>query len=157
MKNKILISTLAAAVVAGGLIAPQTYAADNSVAPPARGQFLQRIAQRLDLTDDQKSQIKTILAGEKDNLQPLLAALHNARKNLRAAIRADDADEASVRAESAKVASAEADMAVERMKLYGKIAPILTDEQRRKIAGFEQRLDRKVGGAVGRGSERSDD
>jgi len=150
MKNKILISTLAAAVVAGGLIAPQTYAADNSVAPPARGQFLQRIAQRLDLTDDQKSQIKTILAGEKDNLQPLLAALHNARKNLRAAIRADDADEASVRAESAKVASAEADMAVERMKLYGKIAPVLTDEQRRKLADLQQRVDEFADNVIAR-------
>jgi hypothetical protein len=50
----------------------------------------------------------------------------------------------------------EADLAVERMKLYGKIAPILTDQQRRKIADFEQRFDNVVGGAIARMDERSD-
>jgi Spy/CpxP family protein refolding chaperone len=72
------------------------------------------------------------------------------------AIHANDANEAAVRAASAKVASVEADWAVERMKLYGKIAPILTDQQRRKIAGFERRADNFAGGAIARLGERSD-
>ena len=55
-----------------------------------------------------------------------------------------------------KVASVEAGWAVERMKLYGKIAPILTDQQRRKIAGFERRADNFAGGAIARLGERSD-
>ena len=32
-------------------------------------------------------------------------------------------------------------MAVERMKLYGKIAPILTDVQRQQLAKLQQRAD----------------
>ena len=131
--NKWLPLTLAAALNLGGPTTTPSLAADTSA--PAHGRFFQRIAQRLNLTDDQKAQIKTVLRSEKDTRRPLLEQLHSSRQNLRAAIRASDANETTVRAEAAKVAAAEADLAVERMKIYGKIAPILTDEQRRQIAG----------------------
>ena len=39
----------------------------------------------------------------------------------------------------AKAASADVDLAVERMKLYGKIAPVLTDAQREQPADPQQR------------------
>ncbi len=156
---KLLTIATAAAIIVGGLTSATAQNANESAtgAGPGRGRILQRIAKKLNLTDDQRSQVKTVLVADKDTLKSLFGQLHDARTNLRAAIHASDANESAVRAASAKVAGVEADLAVERMKLYGKIAPILTDEQRRKIAGFEQRLDRKVGGAVGRGSERSDD
>ena len=137
--NKWLPLTLAAVLNLGGLTTTPSLAADTSA--PAHGRFFQRIAQRLNLTDDQKAQVKTVLRSEKDTLKPLLQQLHSSRQNLRAAIRASDANETTVRAAAAKVAAAEADLAVERMKIYGKIAPILTDEQRRQISEFEQRAD----------------
>jgi periplasmic protein CpxP/Spy len=141
--NKVLILATAAAIVVGGLITTRSLAADDTTpaSTPLRGQLLKRIAEKLNLTDDQKSQIKTILSGEKTTLQTLLAQLHDARKNMRTAIQGADANETSVRAASAKVAAVEADLAVERMKLYGKIAPVLTDEQRQKISDFTQRAD----------------
>jgi hypothetical protein len=43
------------------------------------------------------------------------------------------------------------------MKIYGKIAPILTDEQRRQIADFEQRTDDVVDGVIARVGERLGD
>lgn len=143
MKNKILLCSLAAALVVGGFTVPRTFAAEKSGGAPAplRGKILQRLADRLELTADQRSQIKSILEGERENLKPLLIALHDARTNLRAAIHAAEANETSVRAASAKVASAEADLAVERLKISGKIAPILTAEQRQKISEFEARVD----------------
>jgi Spy/CpxP family protein refolding chaperone len=141
MKKKILICTLAAALAACGFTVTKTFAADNAATAPAPGRILQRLADKLNLTDDQRTQIKAAFAGEKDTLAPLLEAVHDARKNLRTAIRASDANEASVRAASARVAAAEADLAVERMKLYGKIAPILTDAQRQQLAGLQQRAD----------------
>jgi Spy/CpxP family protein refolding chaperone len=144
MKNKILICALTAAILAGGFTALKTYAAGDSNASattPARGKILQRIAEKLNLTDDQKSEIKTILIGEKDNLQPLVAAVHQSRVGLRTAIRANDATETSVRTASAKVASSEADLAVERMKIYAKIAPVLTDAQRKQLADMQARAD----------------
>ena len=159
MKNKILLGTLAAALVAGGFTATKTLAAEKSGGTPApmRGKILQRLADRLELTADQRSQIKTILAGEQDNLKPLLTSLHDARTNLRAAIHASDANETSVRAASAKVASAEADLAVERLKISGKIAPILTADQRQKISELEARVDEFASHALARLGEGRDE
>jgi Spy/CpxP family protein refolding chaperone len=71
----------------------------------------------------------------------LLGQLRAARANLRAAIQAGDANETSVRAAAAQVAVVEADLAVERMKIYGKIAPILTNEQRQQISDLRRRAD----------------
>jgi protein CpxP len=155
---KLLTLATAAAIIAGGLTSAPAQGTNDSAAGtrPGRGQILQRIAKKLNLTDDQKSQIKAVLSADKDTLKSLFGQLHGARKNLRAAIHASDANETAVRAASAKVAGVQADLAVERMKLYGKIAPILTDQQRRKIAGFEQRLDNAVGGATARKDERPD-
>jgi Spy/CpxP family protein refolding chaperone len=142
MKNTILICTLAAAILAGGFTAVTRAAGDSSTSAAApRGKILQRIAEKLNLTDDQKSQIKTIFSDERDALQPLIAAVHQARVGLRTAIRADGATEATVRAASAKVAGAESDLAVERMKIYAKIAPILTDAQRKQLADMQANAD----------------
>ena len=138
--NKWIPLTLAAVLNLGGLTTTPALAADTSA--PTHGRFFQRVAQRLNLTDDQKKQIQTVLRSEKDTLKPMLAQLRTARQNLRATIQAGDANETTVRAASAKVAAAEADLAVERMKIYGKIAPILTEEQRRQLSEFKQRADR---------------
>ncbi len=137
--NKWLSLALAAALNLGGWLTTPALAADTPAS--VHGRFLQQLAQRLNLTDEQKAQIKTILRTEKDTLKPLLGQLHAARANLRAAIQAGDANETTVRAASAKVAAVEADLAVERMKIYGKIAPVLTNEQRQQISDFRQRTD----------------
>ncbi len=150
MNKKILIFSLAAAPAAGGMVATRAWAADAAGPGPAHGRFLQRLAEKLKLTADQRAQIKAVLAGEKDTLAPLLTAVHEARKDLRTAIRASDATEASVRAASAKVAAAEADLAVERLKLYGKIDPILTETQRQQLADLQQRADDFVDTAIAR-------
>ena len=150
MKNKILIYTTAAAIAVGGFIATKSFAADTATAKPAHQGILQRVADKLNLTGDQRAQIKAILVADKDTLAPLLGAVHDARKNLRTAIRASDANEANVRAASAKVGAAEADLAVERMKLYGKIAPILTDVQRQQLADWQQGADDVVDNVITR-------
>jgi Spy/CpxP family protein refolding chaperone len=152
MKNKVLIATLAAALVAGGFMVTQNNARAGETPISAgagshRG-WLQRIADRLDLTPDQRAQIKGVLDREKDNLTPLLSSVHEARKNLRAAIRAEDASESAVRAAAAEVAAAESNLAVERMKLYGKIAPILTDAQRQQLAEMQQKADEFVDNVI---------
>jgi len=58
-----------------------------------------------------------------------------------------------VRAASAQVAAMEADLAVERMKIYGKIAPVLTNEQRQQISEFRQRADNFTDRAITHAAE----
>jgi Spy/CpxP family protein refolding chaperone len=141
MKAKWLITALAAAILAGGFITYQAYAAGDSPAAPPRAQMLRRLAAKLDLSTDQRTQIRAIIAADKDTLQSLLSQLHQARIDLRTAIRADNPTEANVRAASGQVAGVEADLAVERMKLFAKIKPVLTDVQRAKISEIEQGFD----------------
>jgi len=155
--TKWLSITLAAALNLGGWTTIPSLATDNAAPGSARAQLRARIAEKLNLTDDQKAQIKAVLGGEKSALTALLGQLHDARKALRTAIHANDATEASVRVASARVAAVEANLAVERMKIYGRIAPILTDEQRRQIADFEQRADNFADGVIARLGEQSGD
>ena len=152
MKIKSLI--MAAAISACGFTVAQAQSVNNSTPPLGREHFQQRLAEKLNLTDDQKAQIKAVLGGEKDTLKSLVTQLRQARVGLRETIRAADANETSVRAAAAKAAAAEGNLAVERMKIYGKIAPILTDEQRRQISNFTQRADEFTDNAVARVGER---
>ena len=148
---------LVAAVGACGTFAFKARAAERTFgARAARGQFLERAKEKLGLTDDQAAQIKNALLAEKDTLKGLISKLHDARTGLREAIQASNATETTVRAASAKVAAVEADLAVERLKLFGKISPILTEEQRAKIKEFQSRLDDFVDGAIDRLGERLD-
>jgi Spy/CpxP family protein refolding chaperone len=148
--------TLAAAVLVGGFLvvkaraaeAQQLRAALGAGAGGGRGQLLARVADRLDLTADQKARIKAELAGDKDVLSGLLAKLHEARIDLRATIQKPGATENEIRGAAAKVASAEADLAVERARLYGRISPILTAGQLAKLNQLQQRVDDLVDAAI---------
>jgi len=131
--------TLAAALNLGGLLTTTSLGAD--AATPAHGGYFHRMVQRLNLTDDQKAQIKTVFQAEKGTLISLRTQLLAARENLRATSQTTGANETAVRAASAQVAAVEANLAVERMKIFAKIAPILTDAQRQQLTEFEQRAD----------------
>jgi Spy/CpxP family protein refolding chaperone len=150
--SKWLIITLAAALTAGGFIAYNAHAAEKNAAPqrPFRGRLLERAKEKLGLTDEQAVQIKAVLKSEKDNITSLLTRLQDAHAGLREAIQSSDATEASVRVAAAKVAAVEADMAVERLKLHGKISPMLTAEQQAKISEFHSRVDEFMDGAIDR-------
>jgi Spy/CpxP family protein refolding chaperone len=152
--NKILILTMAAALVVGGLTITHAYAQGASENQGAfRGRFLHRIKEKLNLTPDQVTQIKTVLKADKENLTAIASKMHAARLGLRQAIRAPGATEANVRAASAQVATVEADMAVERMKLFAQISPILTQAQKDKLAEMEQHLDEFVDSAIARAGQ----
>ena len=144
---------LAAALNLGGFLTATSFGAE-STAPAHRG-YLHRIAQRLNLTDDQKAQIKTVLQAEKGTVKDLRTQLRAARENLRSTIQATDANETSVRDASARVAAVQANLAVERMKIFAKITPILTREQRQELTDVEQRADAFVDWAIARASETS--
>ena len=103
---------------------------------------------QLGLTHEQAATIKATLAANRTTLTTLMSSLHDARINLRATIRKPGATEEDIRAASAKVAFVEADLAVERAKLYGKISPVLTPDQLAKMDELQQRADDRVDGAI---------
>jgi Spy/CpxP family protein refolding chaperone len=141
---------LAAALAIGGGFAPNSRAAESTADGPFSGQLGERIKEKLDLSDDQLAQIKNQFKSEKDNLTTLLTRLHAAHTQLRAAIHKADATETSVRAAAAQLSAVEADLAVERLKLYGKISPVLTADQREKLAGVEAGIDQFIERVINR-------
>jgi len=137
-----VIAVAAAVFASGALFTIKARAAEKPAFQRAfRGQFLQRAREKLGLSDEQVAKIRSELKTEKETLTGLLSQVHEARVGLREAIQAADANETTVRAASAKVAAAEADLAVERLKLYGRISPILTAQQRDQIMEFQVKLD----------------
>jgi len=152
--SKWLVLTMAAGLAAGGLIGFNSQAAEGD-APhaPMLARVLERVKEKLDLTDDQIAKIKAELKAEKDMLKNEVSKLHAAKIAVRTAIQASDATESSVRAASAKAAAEEVDLALELFKLHGKISPILTAEQRDKVKEFQGRIDGFIEGIINRVGE----
>jgi Spy/CpxP family protein refolding chaperone len=125
--------------------------------PPAWALIFERIRERLDLTDDQVAQIKAQIQPEREALKDMIARLREAKAQLRQSIHSSDANDAAIRTTAAKVAEVEADLAVERHKLYGKINPILTAEQRAKIVEFQDKLDDFLDATIYRLTRRLED
>ena len=153
MKTTFLVGSLAVALLAGGLTVLYTHAADTSNSdtsttdtqrPRHGGKLLARAKSTLGITDEQAAQIKAQFKSEKKNITSLLTRLHDSRIDLRNAIQSADASEATVRAASAKLATVESDMAVERLKLHSKIAPLLTSDQQKKLQDMEASADQFV-------------
>lgn len=146
--SKWLVIAIAAVVAVGGITVVRARAQDIGISHLGHGRFLARAKEKLGLSDDQVSQIKGQLAADKDKLTELLSSWHEARVVLRETIQTSNATESNIRAASAKVAAIEADMAVERAKLYGKISPILAADQLAKVTEFQERMDDFVDGAI---------
>src|ERR1043166_409033 len=152
--SKWLVMTMAAGLAAGGLNVPISRGAESAPARQAvRERVLERVKEKLGMTDEQIEKIKAELKADKDTLKSQVSQLHQTRVGLRAAIQAADATETSVRAASAKVAAAEAGFAVERFKLYGKINPILTADQREKVKEYQEKIDDFIDGIINRVGE----
>jgi Spy/CpxP family protein refolding chaperone len=145
--------SMAAAVALGGAMLVKAENTDtNTVAgldnPRPAARWLGRLRTQLGLSHEQVKTIRADLAADKDTLTHLMSSLHEARISLRDTIRKPGATEDEIRAASAKVAGVEADFAVERAKLYGKISPVLTPEQLDKLDELQQRADDFVDGAI---------
>ena len=152
---KCLLNLTAAALVVGGFTLLDT----NARAAERRGldrrpALRARVAHALELTPQQRQQIRPILQAERETLTSLLGALHETRKALRATIRDAAATEDDVLAAAAAVAEVEADLALERQKLHRLIKPILTPEQIEELQAIEDRFETFIENAIHRLGER---
>ena len=128
MRNR----TTVAAVFALALLAPlAVLAARRPVAAP--GGLLERAAVRLDLTAEQKSAIRDVLASHRLELRRELGALKSSRQELWDAIHADVADEAAIRAAAGAVGRAEGELAVTRAAMIEEVHAVLTPDQEQEL------------------------
>jgi len=98
-----------------------------------RGFNLDRMAKKLDLTDDQQSQIEAITADAKSQMNDLRQEMQANRKALRELTQQSLLDEAEVRNVADTQGDLKADMIVLRAQRHAKIAAILTEDQRAQL------------------------
>jgi Spy/CpxP family protein refolding chaperone len=126
----------------------------------SHGAILGRIADKLDLTEGQKAEIREVFKTHRDELKGEIETMRAARQAQLEAIHADTFDEATIRGAAAKVGEAEAELAVMRGKIASEVRTLLTPDQRvkakamlkdaqasgREIFGhFRHRLDDELG------------
>lgn len=95
---------------------------------------------RLNLTDEQRAAIRTILESHRPALEAFAVQELDVRTALIAAIRQPSVNEEAVRSASAAVAAVDVELAVERARISAEIEDVLTDEQKAKIASVRARL-----------------
>ncbi len=87
----------------------------------------------LDLTDDQKAQMKSIAESHRDEFRAAGEKARAAHDGMRALLEAETIDEAAIRAKSTEVAAAEADMMILNAKVRHESMQVLTSEQQAKL------------------------
>jgi periplasmic protein CpxP/Spy len=88
---------------------------------------------QLDLTDDQKAQLKSIAESHRDEFRAAGEKARAAHDGMQALIEADAIDEAAIRAKSAEIAAAEADVMILNAKVRKESMQVLTTEQLAKL------------------------
>ncbi len=96
----------------------------------ASGMFIHRMERQLDITDAQRSQIKSILKNEQPTIQKLAARVREDNDQLR---NKSSFDEAYVRNFARQHASTTEDVLVEREKVRTEILQVLAPAQREKL------------------------
>lgn len=112
----------------------------------------------LDLTDEQKAEVKEIMDASRTNVEPLIQQMHANQKQIAALGTSGSFDQAKVEALAAEQGNITAKLIVEKEKAKAQIFAILTDEQKAKAAEmrtkFEERFKgRKFGEGKPRGEE----
>jgi Spy/CpxP family protein refolding chaperone len=99
------------------------------------------ILRRLQLTPDQREEVRQILQGHRPDFQRLLRLAMRSRRALFVAVYLDPFDESAIRNLSADVAAVQADEAVLRATIRTQIFEVLTPEQQARALEALQRFE----------------
>ena len=131
MRKKALVGALVLGLTLAGALGARADQATPSPDRQARG--AQRFQQWLGLSDDQMQQIRALRANEGDAGKQLAQKLRSTQQELRQ-LALNGADAATLQAKEAEVQQLFGQMVQLRVKHLQGVAPILTPEQRQKLA-----------------------
>ena len=97
---------------------------------------------RLDLSDQQKDQIRTIQQSHRDEMRQIGERTRDAQRALEEAT--ESANEADIRAKSNALAAVIGDGAVLRSKVNAEIRNLLTPEQQEKLKQFRTEMQQRM-------------
>jgi len=112
------------------------------------GGSMMPLLSQLNLSEDQKAQVKAIFDEEHTKIAPLAETSMKAHRALGGAIHAPTFDESAVRSAAAQAAVVESDLAVERARLASRIRGVLSPDQQKQMDALRQQsLERMQGRA----------
>jgi periplasmic protein CpxP/Spy len=92
---------------------------------------------QLDLTSDQRAQVKAIFEKEKPTLEPLMQQMHQNHAAMSALEAAGPFDEVKTRALATQNSQTMVELEVEHSRIKSEVMQILTPEQKTKLAQIE--------------------
>lgn len=104
------------------------------------GYILAHVARELNLSEQQKTEIKAIFTAERPVVAPLLKQLFDNHQEMRAATAQGRFDEAQVRAIATRQAQLVTELIVAKERVKSKVYQVLTPEQRAKAEQLHDRL-----------------
>jgi Spy/CpxP family protein refolding chaperone len=117
-------------------VSPALAAAPPTSADPAPQHDTQRLQKRLGLTDDQAAKIQAIQQQNRDAFRQTGASLRKAQADLRQ-MALNGADATALQAKTAEVQQLLGQMVQLRVQTLQQVSPILTPEQRQKMAQLD--------------------
>jgi protein CpxP len=107
------------------------------------GMRMRMLAERLDLSEEQRAQVRAMSEQHREATLDMRAQLRDARRALREAINAEDSDETTIRSAAAAVAAVEADLAVARAQHRKAFEALLTPEQLEQLKQMKNDMPRR--------------
>ena len=153
IRFRLLIAFLA--VLMGSVVAKSQTAEDTPPPPPMHGHgmgmgmegHLQFMAAKLNLTDDQQTQVKAILQKEKPTMQPLHQQERQIDQQLRQYVEGNF-DQAKVAALAAQKAQVQAAITVEETRTHNELYQLLNSDQKAQLkqmeASHEARMQQRM-------------
>jgi Spy/CpxP family protein refolding chaperone len=142
MKTKIVALVLVGILISGGAIGyAVTMGKGLGLVNAGR---LSSIISGLNVTEEQKVGIASVLAANREKNRPALIEYMQARRNLFEAIHAEPYDETAIRSACRTVALLETDLAIRRAELAGKLKAELTPEQREKVSQVRETVRARI-------------
>jgi Spy/CpxP family protein refolding chaperone len=98
----------------------------------------------LNLTEQQRNEMRDVLVSHRPQIAETIRSLHAKRIVLRDTVLQGQSED-QIRAAAAELGNVIADASVKASKLRNQVAPILTEEQRKRIGKFVADQDQAVG------------
>lgn len=153
--SRFLIATLA--VVMGSIVA-KAQTADAPPPPPMHGHEFGMgghrmgfFAQKLNLTEDQKTQMKAVFQKEHPTVKPLMQQEHQIDQQLRQYVEGQF-DQAKVQALAAQKAQIQAQLTVQETRIHNELYQLLTPDQQSQLKQLEAQHEARMQQRMNRNS-----
>jgi len=148
IRYRLLIAALA--VLFGTAIANSQTAADAPPPPPMHGHefglggpMMGFFAKQLNITDDQKTQMKAVLQNEHPTMKPLMEQQHQLDLQLRQYVEGSF-DQAKVQALAAQKSQVQAQITLQETRIHNELYQLLTADQQSQLKQLEAQHEARM-------------